>query len=380
MKKILFALALFAHLISQPAFADPPYRYSQENSLVELAERAIPTVVFVAIEQNWFDHLYAQNEDSYYQTFPYLYEIFRPIYESFWPPSYGHGSGFFIDSDGHIVTNHHVVGSASKVYVSVIGGKKRVYEASVVGKDFRTDLAVIKLNMEKEESFPYVEFGDSSRVQVGEQVVAIGNPVTFRLEHTLTQGVVSGLNRNRFSPLEIEGYIQTDCAIHGGNSGGPLFNLYGEVIGVNSCGIAGASGLNFAIPSNTTARIAHQLIENGEVSNGFLGIRVEPNTEKVFNYFLFDSPGVKIAGVIRNSPASHAGLKKGDLIHAVDALPIQSEENIRNYFYPLKPETVVNLTIERDGELREITVTLTEDDYAITKYFWRYIQGYGLVL
>lgn len=360
-KKFLGVLWLIIGLIQIEANELPSF---VDNSFIDISEKAISAVVFIAIEENVFNQHFVQNPDSYYASFPFAYEFFRPLYENFWPAKYCHGSGFFIRSDGYIVTNAHVVEKATCVFVSVQGAKKRIYKANVLGKDLHTDLAVLKIETEEDEKFVSLQFGDSNKICIGEQVAAIGTPTLPELEATVTTGIISGKNRSGFCITDIEGYIQTDTSVNKGNSGGPLLNLKGEVIGIITWGFNHFfDGLNFAIPSHTASHIVEQLIKKGMVSQGFLGVELIDDKEIVFDRYQFGkNKGVRIQGIIDNTPAYHAGLQKEDCIIAINEFPIRSLESLRNYLYVLAPDTEILLKIERESSIHTVLIKLEKNE------------------
>jgi len=382
MKKKLIYILLFVFTITLGPLAA---NQKSKSPLESLAEKATPAVVFVGVKIDHFESLYATNPASYYSTFPTFYEwCVRPFYEWIWPPGYAHGSGFFIDQDGYIVTNFHVVAEAQEVFVCVPSQGNEIYKAKVVGTDFRTDLAVLKIENTQSNSFSFLKFGNSHSISVGQQVAAIGNPMDEQLALSFTSGVVSGLDRNFYSPYEIEGHIQTDTPISGGNSGGPLLNLNGEVIGINSWSLSYpgvAENLNFAIPSNTAALVVDQLIKNGRVSQGFLGIELEASREVVFDYFVFNKKDeLTIGTIFDNSPASRANLREGDRLLSINGCPIGSEESLRNYMYVLKPGTNISLEVQRYGQIHTVSIELDGNEELTDYLFFHYLTGGSLVI
>lgn len=292
----------------------------------------------------------------------------------------GTGSGFVIDTDGHIVTNNHVVEDASYIQVTFVSG--RIVNAELVGRDPGSDLAVIKVNpADVGEELDPIELADSDQVQVGQRVMAIGSP--FGENFTLTTGIVSAVNRT----IEgVEGFvipkvIQTDAAINPGNSGGPLLNWSGEVIGVNAAILSTSrtgSGVGFAIPSNQVRRVVPYLIANGEYRHSYLGISGGPlqpqqrETMRLPN----DLNGVMVARVVPGGPAEQAGLRgtavsintpfgelpiNGDIITAIDGVPVSQVADLTAYLENhTLPGDQVTLSIWRDGQTQDITVMLQE--------------------
>lgn len=257
------------------------------------------------------------------------------------------GSGFVIDRDGHIVTNYHVVAGATSVTVTFSDGRE--VDARVVGTDPSTDLALLDVDVPADELTP-LELGRSSDVQVGDPVVAIGSP--FGLEETVTTGVVSALDRSIDAPngFAIDGAIQTDAAVNHGNSGGPLLDMSGRVIGVTSqieSRSGGNDGVGYAVPSDTVRDVVSQLLEDGEVEHAYLGVAIE-SAER----------GVRLAEVRPDSPASEAGLRSGDVVTAVDGKRVSSAEDLRGTIAAKRPGDEIELEVRRGDSARTVTVEL----------------------
>jgi len=258
------------------------------------------------------------------------------------------GSGWVYDSAGHIITNEHVVDGASSVSVMFWNGKKA--DARVVGTDPSTDLAVIAVDAPSSLLFP-VSVGDSSAVQVGDSVVAIGSP--FGLEETVTAGIVSALHREMTSPnnFAIDDSIQTDAAINHGNSGGPLLNAQGKVIGVNAqiaSDSGGSDGVGFAIPSDTVRSIARQLITSGKAEHAYLGVALDSTSQN----------GARVGEIRGGGPAAAAGLRAGDVITQVNGEKIDSSEELQAAINAQKPGDKVSITYTRNGQSHTVEVTL----------------------
>ena len=259
------------------------------------------------------------------------------------------GSGFVYDGDGHIVTNEHVVDGAQSVSVQFWNGKS--YTAHVVGTDASTDLAVLKVDAPASQIFP-LTLGDSSEVQVGDNVVAIGAP--FGLQETVTSGIVSALHREMTSPnhFAIDDSIQTDAAINHGNSGGPLLNGNGKVIGVTSqieSDSGGSDGVGFAVPSNTIRSIATQLISSGKAEHAYLGVRLTDSSS---------TNGAAIVAVQPDTPARKAGLKAGDVITGLGGKSVTTASELRAAINARRPGDSVLLTYQRGGQSHAVTVKL----------------------
>ncbi|WP_246346159.1 S1C family serine protease [Sedimentibacter hydroxybenzoicus] len=269
------------------------------------------------------------------------------------------GSGFIVDSNGYIVTNSHVIedGKYEKITVSLIDGSIEVGE--VLWYDKSLDLAVVKINR---TNLPVVELGDSDTLMVGEPVVAIGNPMTLDLERTVTQGIISGLNRAIIfeNGTVIEPLLQTDASINEGNSGGPLFNAKGQVIGINTAKIKTAEGLGFSIPINTAKPIIERIIKEGKLTTVYVGISgVEVETyETALGIEVQAEYGVVIAEVIKDSPAAISGLQVGDVIIAIDGSKITSMQELKIKLYEYKDGDNAEITFLRNGNEQKAALTL----------------------
>jgi putative serine protease PepD len=258
------------------------------------------------------------------------------------------GSGFVLDKSGNIVTNQHVVDGANAVQVKFADGTSA--QAKVVGADASSDVAVVKVSGVDQSKLTPLALADSSTAQVGDNVIAIGSP--YGLQGTLTSGVVSALGRTITSPnhYSISGAIQTDAPINHGNSGGPLLNTGGQVIGVNSqieSQTGESTGVGFAVPSNTVKSVTSQILEGGGVSHPFLGVQLAPGQH-----------GATIAGLTSGGPAAKAGLKTGDVVTAVDGKPVDSPDAIVSIVQAHKVGDQIKLTVSRSGNTQDVSVTL----------------------
>lgn len=271
----------------------------------------------------------------------------------------GQGSGFLITADGYILTNNHVVGDSDRVSVQLLDGRE--YRAEIIGTDPGSDLAVIKVD---ESDLPFLQLGDSETLEVGDWVLAVGNP--FGLSHTLTAGVVSAKGRSGIGLNDYEDFIQTDAAINPGNSGGPLVNLDGEVVGINTAIFSrsgGYMGIGFAIPVNMAKNIREQLVEHGEVRRGRLGVYIQDLTPDLAESFgLKNTQGVLVSQVVEGAPADDAELENGDVIVAVDEEPVADASTLRNKISLTAPGTEVRLSIVRNGEVKQVKVVLAALD------------------
>jgi serine protease Do len=266
----------------------------------------------------------------------------------------GVGSGFIIDRDGTILTNFHVVDNAQRISVTLSDGKS--YDARVIGRDQKTDIAVIKIDAGRE--LPAVAFGDSDGLEVGEWVMAIGNP--FGLDHTVTSGIVSAKGR-RIGAGPYDNFIQTDASINPGNSGGPLLNLRGEVVGINTAIFSqtgGNIGIGFAIPANLIKDLLPQLKDKGRVVRGFIGTTVQRVTPEIADSLkLKEAQGALVAEVMKGSPAERAGLRTGDVIVEFDRKQVRESSDLPTQVARVAPGTTVQLKILREG--REVSIPLT---------------------
>jgi serine protease Do len=272
----------------------------------------------------------------------------------------GQGTGLVVREDGYIVTNNHVVADADELFVTL--ADDREYRATVVGTDPETDLAVLKIDA---NALHAAAFGNSESLEVGEWVLAVGNP--FGLDHTVTAGIVSakgrqvGIIRNERGMVGFEDFIQTDAAINPGNSGGPLVNLDGDVVGINtaiSTRTGGSMGIGFAIPSRIVESVISSLIETGSVQRGWLGVNIQPLTPELGESFNFDGSGVLIGGVVAGGPAEQAGLRSGDIILKLDGTKVGTTNELMTTVAGLAPGREVEVRIFRDGEEQTISVTL----------------------
>jgi serine protease Do len=267
------------------------------------------------------------------------------------------GSGFIISSDGYIVTNNHVVENADVIRVNIGAkyNKDDLIEATVVGTDPETDLALLKI---KAEDLPYLKFGDSDALEVGEWVVAIGSPLG--LHHTVTAGIVSAKGRNIQSG-SYDDFLQTDASINRGNSGGPLLNMDGEVVGINTAIAQRAQGIGFAIPSTMAKRIIDQIRDGGKVSRGWLGVsiqNVDAATAKALA--MPNRKGALVNSVLDGQPAAVAGIKDGDVIIAIDKQPIEDTEQLLRRVAMLVPGSKATISVWRDGKKLDLALTVAE--------------------
>jgi serine protease Do len=270
-------------------------------------------------------------------------------------PQTGQGSGFLVSADGYVLTNGHVVQDASRIQVALNDG--RTLPGRLVGSDAHSDVALLKI---EGEDFPFLQFGDSDALDVGQWVVAIGNP--YGLQWTVTAGIVSAKGRTRVGINDYEDFIQTDAAINPGNSGGPLLDLQGKVIGINSAiysRTGGSVGLGFAIPARIAQGVQRQLLATGHVERGFLGVMIQDLTPSLARRFgAGDAHGVLVAEVSDGSPAARARLAPGDVVVKVDGRAVEGLGAFRNGIAERKPGSQVELAVLRDGKPLDVAVTL----------------------
>jgi serine protease Do len=260
-----------------------------------------------------------------------------------------------MNPDGHIITNNHVVGDSTEIEVRLSDKTKLI--AQVVGKDPDTDLAVLKVTTD--HPLPSARFGDSTTVRVGQWVLAVGNP--FGLERTVTLGVVSGIGRENVNLSRYENFIQTDASINPGNSGGPLFNLRGEVIGINTAIINFAQGIGFAIPSNMAKQVLQQLVAQGRVVRGWLGVGIQPLTPELAKKFgVTEQEGVLVNEVFEKDPAAAAGIKPGDVITRIEGAVIDSPNRLSRIIAGLLPGATAKVEVVRNQQRIVLNVALSE--------------------
>ena len=323
------------------------------SAIMKVARQTIPSVVYIEVTESRV----VQNPFGQFENDPFFKRFFGlpHLPKRFKQEMKGLGSGVIIDGEGHILTNYHVAGSATKMEVTLADGSK--YPATLVGGDERTDLAVIHITAH--HALPFVTFGDSDRSEVGEWVVAIGAPRA--LEKSVTQGIISGKHRTGISdPHAYEDFLQTDAPINPGNSGGPLLNLYGQVIGINAA-IAtesgGFEGIGFTVPSRMAVYVANALMTHGKVERGWLGVSIgnlTPEAAKVAHV----EHGALVVDVVKGSPADKAGLKKQDVIVAYEGKEVPDSATLRNEVAQTGIGQKVSLSIIREGKKEQVAVVI----------------------
>jgi serine protease Do len=336
------------------------------KAFAAVVKKAVPAVVFVRVEKT-VERGGAASSFQFQDPFDFFND---PFFEHFFGPHFrqrqrmprkfhqrGQGSGFIISEDGYILINNHVVGDADLIKVKLADGRE--FKAKVVGADPQSDVAVIKIDA---TDLPVLRLGDSDKLEVGEWVIAIGNP--FGLSHTVTVGVVSAKGRSRIGINDYEDFIQTDAAINPGNSGGPLVNIHGEAVGMNTAIFSrsgGYMGIGFAIPINMARAIKDQLLEKGKVTRGWLGVVVQDIDEELARSFgLEKTEGVLIAEVSEGSPAEKAGLKQGDIILRVNGKKVDDPGELRNKIALTSPGAKVKMEVLRENKCKILQVTIGE--------------------
>lgn len=324
------------------------------SAFKEIAKRALPAVVFVDVATT-----VEVPQDRYHHP---LEEFFGRGYFGYpgsaIPKKYhqmGQGSGFIISKDGYILTNNHVVGDADRITVTLADG--RTYDARLVGTDPKSEVALIRI--EDDSELPFLELGNSDALEVGDWVLAAGNP--FGLSQTITAGIVSAKERSEVGITEYGNFIQTDAAINPGNSGGPLLNIHGQVVGINTAiysQTGGYIGIGFAIPINQAVQIKKQLIEHGKVRRSVLGIYIQEVDQDLARRFDLKEPaGILISRIIEGSAAEEAGLREGDIIVELNGRKTAKIGAFRNRVAATPPDTRVDLEIVREGSVIAISAT-----------------------
>ncbi len=335
------------------------------ESFADLAEKLMPSVVNIST---------TTIVTTQTNPFPFQFPPGSPLedmFKEFGTPqerqSTALGSGFIIDEKGIVVTNNHVISDAEDIIVRVNGDKE--FKATVIGADPLSDIAVLQLDTK--EKFIPVKFGDSDKARIGDWVIAIGNP--FGLGGTVTSGIISARNRS-IGLSRYEDYIQTDASINSGNSGGPLFDMNGDVIGINTAilGRNGSIGIGFSIPSNSAKIVIDQLIEFGETKRGWLGVRIQDVTKEIAEIEKLDEPrGALVASVAQNSPSEKAGVKAGDIILEFDGERIQQMKELPIIVARTEVGKKVKVKIWRDKKEIIKSITLgrleTSEDFKVTE-------------
>ena len=346
--------------IEQEAAAPSPQSF--QTAFTDVAESVNPAVVQIRAEK-----VVERRMRNPFQGTPFEDFFGGPGGQEEEFRSEGLGSGVVIRSDGHIVTNNHVVENAEQLSVVTLDGSE--YDAEIVGTDPFSDLAVIKVEA---TDLTAISIGNSEGLQTGQWVLAFGSPLSKNLNNSVTAGIVSAIGRLQSTPQRrrsqqdreispVQNFVQTDAAINPGNSGGPLVNLNGELVGINTAiasQTGGYQGIGFAIPANTVERVATQLIEEGEVRRAHLGVSYQPASQSLIRNEELPSGAAVIGQVEDGSPAAEAGLEPGDVVIAVNGQELENYLEIGNKIASMRPGDEVTLTIRRDGENQQLTATL----------------------
>src|SRR2546422_479122 len=349
---VLSTLPAYAEPRTQPTLDPRALLHALEEAFTTVADRVTPAVVNVST---------VPRKQSAEETPERFREFFgEEFYERFFrrrprEDTRASGSGVTVDPRGYILTNNHVIENAQDITVRLSDGRK--FTAKLVGRDPKTDLAVLKV--EAPSPLPAAELGDSDHLRVGQWAIAIGNP--FGLDRTVTVGIISATARNRVGVATYENFIQTDASINPGNSGGPLLNLDGKVIGINTAIVAAGQGIGFAIPINQAREGMRQLIASGRVVRGWLGIAIQHITDELASSFgVREREGVLGADVMKGGPAETAGLRAGDVVVELNGTRIHEVPDLQRRVAGLAPGARVRVVVVRDGARQPATVTLGE--------------------
>jgi serine protease Do len=353
-----FTSSARAATMAAPVGAVAPLALQTLPDFAALVERYGPAVVNISVTHNVKTGFTApqfpglNKDDPFFEFFKH-FQGQMPQNEM---PMRGLGSGFIINPEGTILTNAHVVADAQEVTVKLTD--KREFKAKVIGSDPQSDIAVLKIDA---KDLPTVKLGDSNAVRVGEWVMAIGSPYGF--ENTVTSGIVSATSRALPDGTYVP-FIQTDAAVNPGNSGGPLFNLKGEVIGINSqiySRSGGYQGLSFAIPINVASNVENQLVKFGKVSRGRIGVTIQEVNQSLAKSFGMKEPtGALVSSVEKDGPAAKAGVEPGDVILKIDGKAVANSSDLPLYVADIKPGTAAKLDVWRKGERRELAINVGE--------------------
>jgi serine protease Do len=347
----LLLLVVGVLALAQPAQAASQY---VDNPVVQIVKDVSPAVVNIDVEavSTRSSLPLPFRDDPVFKRF--FGEEFRRFSRSV--PMKGRGSGFIVTKEGQILTNNHVVEGADKITVTLSDGK--IYDAEVLGRDPTFDLAVIKID--PDSALTTLELGDSESIEVGEWVVAIGNP--YGLEHTVTVGVISAKNRSIHAQgINFDGFLQTDAAINPGNSGGPLIDMAGKVIGINTAIVPYAQGLGFAIPVDMAKQIMNDLVTYGKVKRGWLGISVQNLTREFADaYNIEEESGIIVGDVFADSAAERAGLQRGDVIVSVNNEAVKDTQWFVNKVRSQAPGATLRMKVIRSGKSTTVTAKLDE--------------------
>lgn len=351
---ILSIVLLSANSIHIPTLKETQVLDQISQAFTLIYENTNPAVISIKAQSNVNETYGAHN------PFEFHSEIFNRFFGQMPQPSpqKNAGSGFFCSADGHIMTNAHVVNNCDKITIVLHDGQE--VDAVLVGSDPHTDIALLKIESKEITALSYLPLGDSDSVKIGELAFAIGSPLL--LKSTFTQGIISAKGRQNLHINDLEDFIQSTVQINRGNSGGPLLNSKGEVIGINTAiasNSGGYMGISFSIPINMAKNIMNQLLEKGSVTRGFLGVALQPMDADIAKAFGLAKPeGALISEVIPGSAADKAGLKQGDIILEYDNKPVKSSEGLKTEISLKSPGSTIQLKIKRNQETKQISVKL----------------------
>lgn len=318
----------------------------------DIVSEVSPAVVNISSTKVFRKDAYPFSDDPFFD----LFRPFHDLDQKKWKEQ-NLGSGVIISEDGYIITNSHVVEKSEEIRVTLYD--KKSFKGKVIGSDPKTDIAVIKIPA---RGLPYVRWGNSDSLKVGEFVLAIGNP--YGLSHTVTMGIISAVGRANVGIADYEDFIQTDAAINPGNSGGPLVNIRGELIGINTAIFSrsgGYQGIGFAVPSNMARLVAEQLIRQGKIVRGWLGVMIQEVTPEIAQKFGLKEPqGALVSDITKGSPAEKAGIMRGDIIVEYDGKMISSVSNLRNSVAQTKIGSKIGIKIIRNGKEFNLNVIIAE--------------------
>ncbi|MDQ7783539.1 MAG: DegQ family serine endoprotease [Desulfomonilaceae bacterium] len=360
----LLGIIVIAWTLPVTAAESPPALRELDNAFVAVAEKVTPAVVNISSTKKISPGASGGDMEDFFKNHPFRDFFGDDFFKRFkkGPGGQGYsqrgmGSGVIVGPNGTILTNAHVVKDADEIKVNL--SDKRSFTAKVIGADPESDIAVIKIDA---KDLPIATLGDSTKLRVGEIVLAVGNP--FGLNRTVTSGIISAKGRTNMGIIDYEDFIQTDAAINPGNSGGPLVNINGEVIGINTAiatRTGGYQGIGFAIPVNSAKLIMEDLMEHGQVKRGLLGVNIQSLDEYQAKYYgRQDTDGALVSQVVPGSPAEKAGVKDGDIIIEFNGKSVDGAPELKNIVGRVKPGTESTLTIIRDKKPIKVTVKVGE--------------------
>ncbi len=361
----VFTLAGYTYFIEQPKLVNSPTSSKFQNAVIQQASyntmnvADIETKDFSSIAENSI-HAVVHVKNTAIKTLQSPFDQYfygrssvRQI------PQIGTGSGVIISEDGYIITNNHVIANANEIEITL--NDKKTYKATLVGTDTTNDIALLKIDA---KNLPFIPFGNSDMIKVGEWVLAVGNP--YNLTSTVTAGIVSAKGRDLDGNTNIDSFIQTDAAVNPGNSGGALVNTRGELIGINtaiSSRTGSFIGYSFAVPSNIAKKVIEDIMEFGNVQKAILGVRGDELNSILSKELKIDlTEGFYVSAVVKNSGSEKAGIKAGDIIIGLDDVKINTFADLKGFLRSKGPNDTVEVAINRNGELEVLEVTLTKND------------------